>query len=97
MQIYVIGLREIRDASKKVLTKGSVDLFISIGDKTFQMPKNHLKRSGCEINKLIELDISVPKNKYLIPFMDFCVRYNDKFYGYNSSNLYKMLPKLKEK
>ena len=35
MQIYVIGLREIRDASKKVLTKGSVDLFISIGDKTF--------------------------------------------------------------
>ncbi len=96
MQIYVIGLRQIRDSSKKVLTKGKVDLFISIGGgKPYQMLENELKRSGCEINKLIELDISIPKNKYLIPFMDFCVRYDNKFYGYNSSNLYKMLPKLK--
>jgi hypothetical protein len=29
--------------------------------------------------------------------MDFSVSYNDKFYGYNSANLYKLLPKLKEK
>jgi hypothetical protein len=80
-----------------VLTNGKVELVMMIGDRTFVMKNNELKRSGCEINKLIELEIQVPKNKYLIPFIDFKVKYNDQFYGYNSANLYQLLPKLREK
>jgi hypothetical protein len=56
-----------------------------------------LKRSGCEINRLIEKKLNIPKNKSLIPFVDFKVTHNGQFYGYNSVSLYKLLPKLKEK
>jgi len=56
-----------------------------------------LKRSGCEINKLVEMKLHLPKNKALTPFVDFKVMNNGKFYGFNSVSLYKLLPKLKEK
>lgn len=59
--------------------------------------KSELKRSGCDFNKLIELEIEIPKNKHLVPFVDFKVLHNDTFYGFNSASLYKLLPKLKEK
>jgi hypothetical protein len=59
--------------------------------------KMQLKKSGCDFNKLIIFDVSIPKNKTLVPFLDFKVLYDDQFYGFNSVSLYKLLPKLKEK
>lgn len=61
------------------------------------MMAHDLKRSGCDINKLIEVDIEIPKNRTLTPFIDFRVLHDDKFYGFNSISLYKLVPKLKEK
>lgn len=98
MQIYVVGLRQIRDTSKKVLTKGEVQLKIAINGKDYDINmKSELKRSGCDFNKLIELEVDIPKNKHLVPYVDFKVLHNDQFYGFNSASLYKLLPKLKEK
>lgn len=36
-----------------------------------------LKKSGCDFNKLIIFDVSIPKNKTLVPFLDFKVLYDD--------------------
>ena len=33
----------------------------------------------------------------MIPFIDFKVLHDEKFYGFNSVSLYKLLPKLREK
>jgi|JI9StandDraft_2_1071091.scaffolds.fasta_scaffold1059487_1 hypothetical protein len=78
MQIYVVGLRQIRDTSKKVLTKGEVQLKIAINGKDYDINmKSELKRSGCDFNKLIELEVDIPKNKHLVPYVDFKVLHND--------------------
>ena len=53
-----------------------------------------MKKSGCEINKLIECKLKIPRNKKLIPYIDFRVEHNKSFYGFNSISLYKLLPKL---
>lgn len=54
MQIYVIGLRNIKDQSKRVLTKGDAELKISINGTEQEINmKKELKRSGCDFTKLI--------------------------------------------
>lgn len=45
----------------------------------------------------MECKIKIPKNKSLTPYIDFKVLHNNTFYGFNSINLYKLLPKLKER
>lgn len=75
------------------------ELKISINGKDYKnfSLKSELKRSGCDFNKLVELEVFLPKNKTLVPFVDFKVLHNGDFYGFNSASLYKLLPKLKEK
>lgn len=101
MQIYVVGLRQITDSSKRMLQDKSAELKITLhGEELIQKDVNmkmQLKKSGCDFNKLIIFDVSIPKNKTLVPFLDFKVLYDDEFYGFNSVSLYKLLPKLKEK
>ena len=61
LQVYVIGLRNIKNENKKVLTQGKASLSISFHStkEELQPPliSEKLKRSGCDINKLIEVDI----------------------------------------
>ena len=98
LQVYVIGLRNIKNEKKKVLTQGDAELQIVFHKNKESVPtkmKMELKRSGCDFNKLIELEIEIPKNRTLMPFVDFKVLHDGKFYGFNSANLYKLVPKLK--
>lgn len=94
-------MRNIKNDKKKVLTQGTGSLSISFHStkEELQPPiiSEKLKRSGCDINKLIEVDIEIPKNRTLTPFIDFRVLHDDVFYGFNSISLYKLVPKLKEK
>ncbi len=70
---------------------------MKLNELSFSSGTVQLKRSGCEINKLIDCKIKIPKNKSLTPYIDFKVLNNNSFYGFNSISLYKLLPKLKEK
>lgn len=46
---------------------------------------------------MLEHKILIPKNKRLKPFIDFKLSYDGVFYGFNSADLFKFLPKLAEK
>ena len=96
-QVYLIGLRDIKDSSKKMIQKGSANVVMSLGGQCLESGDVSIKQSGCEINKLIETKIKIPKNKKLRPFIDFKVMHNNSFYGFNSVSLYHLLPKLQEK
>jgi hypothetical protein len=104
LQIYLIGLRNIKDKTKKVLTHGEAWLDLTINgkmdkdhEKKMLSTKRELKQSGTDINMLLEMEVDIPKNRSLVPYIDIRVYHNEKFYGFNSINLYKLLPKLKEK
>ena len=58
-----------------------------------------LKNNSVDINELHSFNIKIPKNKGLTIFADFKLykhRISTDFIGYNSINLYKVLPKLLE-
>jgi hypothetical protein len=69
----LIGLRDIRDASKRILSEGKTEVVMKLGDIEFKSNTVTLKRSGCEINELVDCKVKIPKNKGLIPYVDFKV------------------------
>jgi hypothetical protein len=75
VQIYLIGLRDIRDTSKRIISQGKAKVIMRMDkqEKPFESKDVPVKKSACEINSLIECKLKIPKNKKLVPYIDFRV------------------------
>lgn len=68
-------------------------------EKILKTDEYPLKNSAAEFNEMHMLNLNLPKNKALIPYMDvklYTSHLTKKFFGFNSVSLYQVLPKLLE-
>ena len=92
IQFYVLGARNL-EATKKFLSSETLHFEIRVGKHGPISTDPTEVKMGCSyINQMRVFHIDVPKNKNLVPFVDFKLMQNGVFMGFTSANLYEVLP-----
>ncbi len=50
VQVYIVGLRDIRDENKRIITSSKVQVQIKLGAENIDSKEVQLQSSGCEMN-----------------------------------------------